>query len=117
MVGLPHPANFATASIVKRVGPSLASTSVAAAIIAWCRTGLRRFPVLGRAIADFLRGMGKGRWNKTSSQANKGAFDDRSGGRLVAGLLIKELDASLVLRYVTSYHEACVLTSKNVSPE
>ena len=62
MVGLPHPANFATASIVKRVGPSLASTSVAAAIIAWCSTGLRRFPVLGEQKPTFFEP-----WEKVDS--------------------------------------------------
>jgi hypothetical protein len=43
----------------------LASTSVAAAIIAWCSTGLRWFPVLGRAEADLFRAMGEGRFSET----------------------------------------------------
>src|SRR6266481_4853499 len=106
MVGLPHPANFATASIVKRVGPSLASTSVAAAMIAWCSSGLRRFPVLGRVGALFFRAIREALFSETSSQANKNGFGGRSGGTLVGRRNIKALDVLLMLRYVTSYRES-----------
>src|SRR5258708_40092004 len=112
MVGLPHPANLATASIVKRVGPSLANTSVAASIIAWCSSGLRRFPVLGRAGADFFRGMGESRFSETSSQANKEGFKGWSGGRLVGKRIIKAFDSLVRLRYVRSYHEFSGPTAK-----
>ena len=87
--GSAHPANFATASMVKRVGPSLASTCIAASIIAWCSSGLRRFPVLGSLGADLFRAMGEGRFSETWSQANKNGFGGRSGGTLVGRRIIK----------------------------